>query len=41
MITVQDTGIPLNLFAEAGLGLEVVKFADPAGSFAIGARYIF
>jgi len=33
--------IPLNLFVEAGLGLEVVKFADPAGSFAIGARYIF
>jgi len=33
--------IPLNLFVEAGLGLEVVKFADPAGSFAIGVRYIF
>jgi hypothetical protein len=33
--------IPLNLFVEAGPGLEVVKFADIAGSFAIGARYIF
>ncbi len=33
--------IPLNLFVEAGLGLEVVKFADIAGSFAIGVRYIF
>jgi hypothetical protein len=33
--------VPLNLFVEAGLGLEVVKFADMAGSFAIGVRYIF
>ena len=33
--------IPLNLFVEAGLGLEVVRFADIAGSFAIGVRYIF
>lgn len=33
--------IPLNLFAEAGCGLELVKFTDLAGSFAIGARYIF
>ncbi|PKL17409.1 MAG: hypothetical protein CVV49_11380 [Spirochaetae bacterium HGW-Spirochaetae-5] len=33
--------IPLNLFVEAGLGLEVVKFAHTAGSFAIGVRYIF
>jgi hypothetical protein len=33
--------IPLNLFVEAGIGLEVVKFADIAGSFAIGVRYIF
>jgi len=33
--------IPLNLFIEIGLGLEVVKFVDSAGSFGIGVRYIF
>jgi len=33
--------IPLNLFIEAGIGMQVVRFADTAGSFAIGARYIF
>lgn len=33
--------IPLNLFVEAGIGLELVKFTDTAGSFAIGVRYIF
>ncbi len=33
--------VPLNLFVEAGVGLEVVKFAEIAGSFAIGVRYIF
>jgi len=32
--------IPLNLFIEAGLGLQLVRFTDPAGSFAIGVRYI-
>lgn len=33
--------IPLNLFIEGGLGIQLVKFADFAGSFGIGVRYIF
>ena len=33
--------IPLNFFVEAGGGIRLVKFAGPAGSFAIGVRYIF
>jgi len=33
--------IPLNLFIEAGFGIQLVKFADTAGSFAVGIRYIF
>ncbi len=33
--------IPLNLFIEGGFGLQVYKFADTAGSFGIGVRYIF
>lgn len=33
--------IPLNLFIEAGFGLEVVRFVDTAASCAIGVRYIF
>jgi len=33
--------IPLNLFVEAGLGLQLVRFTGPAGSFAPGVRYIF
>jgi hypothetical protein len=33
--------IPLNLFVEAGAGIRLVEFAGPAGSFAIGVRYIF
>ena len=32
---------PVNMFAEGGAGLEVVKFAGTAGSFAVGVRYIF
>lgn len=33
--------VPINLFVEAGAGIRVVEFAGPAGSFALGARYIF
>jgi len=33
--------IPLNLFIEIGLGIQVVRFTDFADSFGIGARYIF
>ena len=33
--------IPINLFAEAGGGIRLVEFAGPAGSFALGVRYIF
>lgn len=33
--------IPLNLFLEAGLGLQIIKFADDAGCFVLGIRYIF
>lgn len=33
--------IPLNLFVEAGAGIRLVEFAGPAGSFAIGVRFIF
>jgi len=33
--------VPINLFVEAGAGIRLVEFAGPAGSFALGARYIF
>jgi opacity protein-like surface antigen len=33
--------VPINLFVEAGAGIRLVEFAAPAGSFALGARYIF
>jgi hypothetical protein len=33
--------IPLNLFIEAGLGVQVIEYAETAGSFSIGIRYIF
>lgn len=33
--------IPLNLFVEGGAGIRVLEHVDPAGSFAIGVRYIF
>ncbi len=33
--------VPVNLFVEAGAGIRLVEFAGPAGSFALGARYIF
>lgn len=33
--------IPLNLFVEAGAGIRLRKFADKAGSCALGVRYIF
>lgn len=33
--------IPLNLFVEGGAGISVYEHFGPAGSFAIGARFIF
>lgn len=33
--------IPLNLFIEAGFGLQLIRFVDCAGSFGVGVRYIF
>lgn len=33
--------IPLNLFIEAGLGIRMVEHLGAAGSFAIGARFVF
>lgn len=33
--------IPLNLFIEAGAGLRTWEKLGPAGSFAVGARFIF
>jgi len=33
--------IPLNLFLEGGFGVQIYRFAETAGSFGIGVRYIF
>lgn len=33
--------IPVNLFVEAGAGIRLIKFADWAGTWALGIRYIF